>query len=53
MREGTWKGSEDIEGLDDPMISPWMIPEGFQQEWDLYTKRWRLIPRQHWRRKQV
>lgn len=42
----TWKSSNEIEGLDDPMISPTIIPEGFQQYWDEESHEWR-IQRRH------
>lgn len=38
----TWKSSDEIEGLDEPMINPELIPAGHVQVYDEITKRWRV-----------
>lgn len=34
--------SDHIEGLDEPMINPELIPEGYVQDYDKATHMWRV-----------
>ncbi len=37
-----WVNPDEIDGLDVPMLDPAQIPEGFQQYWDNFHKKWML-----------